>query len=153
HELHRPLDPRPQLVVVLDAFRLDRHPIPHRPAGDVEPPDVRLPQRRFPLVGAEAGDEPVLPDPGECVAMEEEADAAEHLLLLDILAPGQCVTDADGEGFIEGHLVFLNANLEKFRVRPLSRRRWLARLETVWAVPRSRGEDGPRATLAALGTE
>ena len=26
-----------------DAFRLDQHPIPHRPAGDVERPDVRLP--------------------------------------------------------------------------------------------------------------
>src|SRR6185295_1671730 len=82
---------------------LDRHPISHRPAGDVKRPDVLLPQRRFPLVRAEAGDEPVLPDPGHCVAVEEAADAAEHLLLLDILLAGQGVTDAGGEGFVKGH--------------------------------------------------
>src|SRR3954471_13003544 len=77
HESYRPLDPRLQLVVVLDALRLDRHPIPHRPAGDVELPDVWLQQRRLPLVGAEAGDEPVLPDPGQGVAVEHEADTPE----------------------------------------------------------------------------
>src|ERR1043166_5878218 len=63
HEPHGPLNPALQLVVVLDALRLDHHPIPHRPAGDVERPDVRLPQRHFPLVRAEAGDQAVLPDP------------------------------------------------------------------------------------------
>src|SRR4051794_27473388 len=40
HEPRRPLNPIRQLVVVLDALRLDRHPIPHRPTGDVERPDV-----------------------------------------------------------------------------------------------------------------
>ena len=63
HEFHRPLNPARQMAVVLDAFRLDQHPALHRPAGDVELPDVRLPQRRLPFVGAEPGDERVLPDP------------------------------------------------------------------------------------------
>src|SRR5690348_10403782 len=88
HELQRPVDPDGQLVVVHDAIRLNRHPIPHRPAGDVKRPDVRLPKRRLALIRAEAGDEPVLPDPGQGVAVEQEADAAEHLLLLDALLPG-----------------------------------------------------------------
>src|SRR5438270_635769 len=78
HEPQRQVDPTYQLVLVLDPLRPDRHPFSHRLAGDVERPDVRLLQRRFPLVGAEAGDEPVLPDPDECVAVDEEADAAEH---------------------------------------------------------------------------
>src|SRR5262245_43828674 len=103
YELDGPLDPRLQLVVVLDAFRIDSDPIPHRLAGDVERPDVRLQQRRFPLVEAEAGDEPVLPDPDECVAVEEEADAAEHLLRFDVSAAGQGVPNSGGEGFIKGH--------------------------------------------------
>src|SRR5947208_2522315 len=76
HELQRQVDPAGQLVVALDPLRLDRRPIPHRPAGDVERPDVRLSQRCFPLVGAEAGDEPVLADSDECVAVDEEAAAA-----------------------------------------------------------------------------
>src|SRR5262249_2051834 len=96
HELQRQADPAGQLAITLDPLRLDRHPIPHRPASDVEWPDVRLQQRRFPLVGAEAGDEPVLPDPGQYVAVDEEADAAEHLLLLDATPAGQGVTDAGG---------------------------------------------------------
>jgi hypothetical protein len=65
-----------------------------------------LPESLIPvvaIVGAEAGDEPVLPDSGQCVAFEEEADAAEHLLLLDVLTPGQPVPDALGQGFVEGH--------------------------------------------------
>src|SRR3954451_3642178 len=52
-ELHRPLNPAAQLLVVLDAFRPDQHPIPHRPAGDVELLDVRLLQRLFALLLAE----------------------------------------------------------------------------------------------------
>lgn len=39
----------------------------------------------------------------EHVAIEEEADAANHLLLFDILAPGQLLPDATGQGFAEGH--------------------------------------------------
>src|SRR5688500_9017515 len=34
HEFHRTPGPSLQLVIILDAFRLDQHPIPHRPAGD-----------------------------------------------------------------------------------------------------------------------
>src|SRR5262245_47402048 len=96
HELHRSLNPALQLVVVLDALRLDHHPIPHRPAGDVERSDVRLPQRHFPLVRANADDQAVLPDPRQGIAVEEEAHAAEHLLLLDVLLAGQSLADAVG---------------------------------------------------------
>lgn len=39
---------------------------------------MRLPQRRFSFVGAEAGDESILPDPGQCIAVEGEANAAEQ---------------------------------------------------------------------------
>src|SRR5262249_10779732 len=37
------------------------------------------------------------------VAVQEKADAAEHLLLFDVLAPGQPLPDALGQGFTEGH--------------------------------------------------
>src|SRR5262249_9676917 len=64
----------------LDAFPLDQHPALHRPAGDVELVDVRLLQRLIALVRAEPHDEGIPPDADEHVAVEQEADAAEHLL-------------------------------------------------------------------------
>src|ERR1043166_6039145 len=103
HELHGPLYPDLQLLVVLDALRLDSHPFPHWPAGDVERPNVRLTQRRFPLVGANTGDEPVLPNPNQRISVDEKADAAEHLFLFDVLLAGQDITNSGGEGFINGH--------------------------------------------------
>src|SRR5436190_10628366 len=42
HELQCPLDPAGQQAIPLDALRLDQHPALHRPAGDVERPNVRL---------------------------------------------------------------------------------------------------------------
>src|SRR5262249_57818153 len=48
-------------------------------------------------------DEGVLPDSDEQVPVEEEADTAEHFLLLDVLAPSQLLPDAFGESFIESH--------------------------------------------------
>jgi hypothetical protein len=44
----------------------------------------------------------MLPDADEQVAVQQEADAAEHPLLL-VLAPGQQVADALGQGFVKGH--------------------------------------------------
>src|SRR6516164_4944009 len=103
HELRCPLDPVAQLVVALDAFPLDQHPALHRPAGDVELLDVRFLERLLALLWAEPDDERVLPDADEQVAVEQEADPAEHLLLLDALEPGQSLTDALGKCFAEGH--------------------------------------------------
>src|SRR5262249_6256047 len=45
HELGGSLDPAGQLIVLFDALRPDHDPALHRPAGDVELPDMRLPQR------------------------------------------------------------------------------------------------------------
>lgn len=73
HKLRRSLDSSVQLVVVHDALRLDRHPIYHRLAGDVEHPDMRLPQRCLGLVGTDAGDESVLPDADKHVAVNKDA--------------------------------------------------------------------------------
>src|SRR5262249_28486204 len=87
-ELHRSLNPAPQLVVVLDALRGDQHPARHRPPGDIELADVRFLERLVAFLRAEADDERILPDADQHVAVHQEADAAEHLLLLDVLAPG-----------------------------------------------------------------
>jgi len=38
----------------------------------------------------------------ENVAVQKKTDAAEHLLFFDVLLPGQGVTDASGQGFVEG---------------------------------------------------
>src|SRR5262249_12854062 len=103
HELHRPLNPAAQLVAVLDALRLDQHPALHRPPGDVELADVRFLERLLALLRAEPHDEGVLPDPYEHVAVQQEADAAEHPLLLDALLAGQGLADAPGQCFAEGH--------------------------------------------------
>ena len=83
--------------------RAYQHPALHRLAGDVERPDVRLVQRFFAIVGAEPGNERALPYADEYVAVQEEAAAAEHLLLFDALLAVQGVPDANGEEFIEGH--------------------------------------------------
>jgi hypothetical protein len=45
----------------------------------------------------------VLPDVDEQVAVEQEADPAEYLPVLDALLAGRGTTDASGEGFAEGH--------------------------------------------------
>src|SRR5262249_35868293 len=108
HELRRPLDPAAQLVAALDALRLDQPPALHRSAGDVELVDVRLLQRLIALVRAEPHDEGIPPDADEHVAVDQAADAADHLLLLDALLAGQGVPDAGGEGFIEGHRSLLS---------------------------------------------
>src|SRR5437660_1640302 len=51
--------------------------------------DVRLLQCLLALFGTEPDDQRILPDADEQVAVQEEADAAEHLLLFDVLAPSQ----------------------------------------------------------------
>src|SRR5262245_18637401 len=79
-ESHSSLDPATQLVVILDAFRLDQHPALHRPAGDVELLDVRFLQSLVALLRAQPHDEAVLPNADEHVAAGQEADAGEHLL-------------------------------------------------------------------------
>src|SRR5262249_7867964 len=78
HELRRPLDPAAHLLVALDTFQPDRHPSLHGPTSDVELLDMRLQQGQVVLVGAEPGDERILPDADEHVAVEQEADAAER---------------------------------------------------------------------------
>src|SRR5262249_8244865 len=102
-ELHGPLNPAAQLVVVLDAFRGDQHPALHRPPGDVELADVRFLERLVAFLRAEADDERILPDADQQVAVQQEADPAEHLLLLAALTPGESLTDALGKFFVEGH--------------------------------------------------
>jgi hypothetical protein len=103
NELHRPLNPDAHLLIVIDVFRLDQHPAFHRPARDVELLDVRFPSApRLPLPDR-AARRRVLPDAHEQVAVEQKANAPEHLLLFHILAAGQPLPDALGEGFIEGH--------------------------------------------------
>src|SRR5262249_49381035 len=69
----------------------------------VELPDVGLQERLLALVGAEPGDQRVLPDADEDVAVKEEADAAEHLFLFNAFLAGEGFPDAGSEGFIEGH--------------------------------------------------
>src|ERR1700730_7666167 len=88
HKLHRPLDPALQLVIFPDALRLDHDPSLHRLASDVEFLDVRLQQRILVTVRADTGNQRVLPDADEHVAVEKEADAAEHLFLFDVLLAG-----------------------------------------------------------------
>src|SRR5262249_52901961 len=75
----------------------------HGPTSDVELLDMRLQQGQVALAGAEPGDERILPDADEHVAVEQEADAAEHLLLLDPFSAGQSFADALGPFFAEGH--------------------------------------------------
>src|SRR6185312_8784913 len=103
HELHCSFNPVDQVVVILEAFRLHHYPAFHWPAGDVELSDVRLLKCVIVVVGAETDDQRVLPDADEHVAVEKEADAAEHLLLFDTLLATQGVTNAGGERFVERH--------------------------------------------------
>jgi hypothetical protein len=61
-----------------------------------------LPQRLLALIRAEPHVEEVIPDAREHVAVEQEADAVEHLLLLDVFVSGESLADAFGECFAEG---------------------------------------------------
>src|SRR5262249_49612188 len=96
NKLHCSADPVLQLLSALNSPRLDQHPAFHRPSGDVEFLDKWLLQRIVVVVGVEPDDQEVLPDANEHVAIEQEADAAKHLLLGDALLAGQYLTDAVG---------------------------------------------------------
>jgi len=88
-----PADPVLQLFVFHDAFWLDHHPIPHRPAGDVESSDVRLQKRIFALIWTEAGDQGVLQTPARAFCRLEKSNASKHLFSsMFFCGPG--VTDA-----------------------------------------------------------
>jgi hypothetical protein len=89
------------------------HPAFHRPTGDVELADVRLKQRRLALVGAELHAHRGFPDVDQHVAVEEEAQRAEHLLLLDALLTGTSRADARSPEFMQTPLV---QNLRWLRV-------------------------------------
>src|SRR5215831_21087341 len=88
-KLHRTLNPAAQIIVAFDAFGVNQDPSLHGPPRDVELSDVRFLQRLFTVLWAEPHTEGVFPDSHEEVSVQKEADAAEHLLLLDVLAPGQ----------------------------------------------------------------
>src|SRR6516164_8680254 len=93
-ELHRPLDPALQLLVVLDTFQADHDPPLHRaPPPDFELADLGFLQRLVALLRAEPDEQRVLPDADEHVAVQQKADPAKHLLLLDALLPGQSLAD------------------------------------------------------------
>src|SRR5947209_6471994 len=80
-ELHRPLKPVLQLVVVLDTFQADHDPALHRaPARDGELADMGLLQCLVALLRAESDEQRVLPDADEEIASQQEADTTEHLL-------------------------------------------------------------------------
>src|SRR3954453_10401544 len=96
-ELNRQAYPVTQPAIVRHALRPDRHPALHRPAGDVERPDVRVPPRRLRLVRPEPCDQGVLPDADAHVAAQQEDQAAEHPPLLDALPPGEDAPDATRE--------------------------------------------------------
>src|SRR5262245_31661567 len=93
-ELHRPLDPAAQLAIIREPLRGDQHPALHCLAGDVKRFDVRFSPRLLTLLRPEAGDQGVLPDAHAHVAVEEEAEATEHLPLRDALPPGQGCANA-----------------------------------------------------------
>src|SRR6516165_9855988 len=103
NEFQRALNPLVQLFIVYDALGLYQHPALHRLASDVEFLDVRFEHRMFVLVRTNAGDERVLPNPDEHVAVEKKADPAEHLLALDILVTGEVLADTSGESLIICH--------------------------------------------------
>jgi hypothetical protein len=60
----------------------------------LEAADVGCLQRLVALLRAEPGDQRVLPDADEQVAVQQKADAPEQLLLFDVLAPGESLPDA-----------------------------------------------------------
>ena len=103
NELDRLPDPRFQVGVAVDALGLDDHPALHRPAGDVEHSDMGLLQRCFGLFGSDACDQRVLEDADEQLAVEQETQPAEHLLLGDAGLTCQGVARAGCQGFAEGH--------------------------------------------------
>src|SRR2546423_1291140 len=88
-EARRPLDPALQLSGVVGGIRPDQPPALYGPAGDVERPDVRLAERRIAPLRAEADDQRVFPDADEHVPAQQEADPAEHRLLVDAPGAGQ----------------------------------------------------------------
>jgi hypothetical protein len=84
-ELHCSLNPWLHLSIVLDALRFHHQPALHRFAGDVEFLDMLLQQRLLVAFRADTNDHRVLPDTHEHVAIQQEADAAKHFLLIDAL--------------------------------------------------------------------
>lgn len=74
-----------------------RHSDTSAPTRLAAHPDMRLPQSCLGLIETDAGDEPVLPYSGQGVAVDQEAYAAEHLFLFDVLLSCQGVSNATCE--------------------------------------------------------
>src|SRR5262249_1642812 len=103
NERHGPLDPAVDLVLFAHAVRPDQQPAFHGATRDVEFPDVRLCQGVRSLVRVEAHDQRFLPNAYAHVAVEQETDPAEHLLLSEALAAAEAVADALGKKLAVGH--------------------------------------------------
>src|SRR5262249_6539165 len=118
--------PTLELIFVPDALRFDEDPSLHRFAGDVEGLDVRLPQCVGASLRFEPHNERVLPDADEQVAVEKEADSAEHFLLFNSPLACQGSADAVGQRFVKSHLQSFVSdgwdNPALYRLRPCGAR-------------------------------
>ena len=65
--------------------------------------DVRFQECGVVVVGAEPHDQRILSDADEHVAVEQEADSAEHPLFFDVPSAGKFFANAVGQFFIESH--------------------------------------------------
>ena len=113
HKLQRQLDPTLQVSIGCDSFGNDDHPAFHGPTGQVHRADVRLSQSRVTHVRTEPRDEAVNPDGDQHVPVQQEADAAEHLLLRHARLTFQDSADAFRQKSAIGHQAVLKNGATK----------------------------------------
>jgi hypothetical protein len=76
-------DPTTQLMIAVDAIWIYHHPALHRSSCDIEFGDVLFLQGAFICVLADSNNQRVFPDANQQVAVQQETNAAEHLLFRD----------------------------------------------------------------------
>src|ERR671918_588470 len=88
---------------VFESGRCDRDEAAHRSAGEVHRARVGSSQQVLLVFRRDSKDELVAVDTAAHVPADQERQAAEHLLLADVVAGDEQQPDAFGECFVKGH--------------------------------------------------
>jgi hypothetical protein len=100
----RPLvDPAAQVLVLNMPVRGHQQPALPRPPRQVERPGARLGQGRLGLVGGHPHDQVLAAHPAGHVAVHQEGEPTEHLLLGQPGLVAEHLPDAGGETFVVRH--------------------------------------------------
>ena len=120
-------EPALEFLIAIHPIGVDHHPTFHRFSGDVKFANVGFFQGGVVGIWTRSDNHPVTPNTGKGEAVLHEADAAKHSLFDNPLLGDQCVFNASGKEFVEGHVGSGEAASDAYRGSG-----WLRHAEAMW---------------------